>query len=155
MPALFSPFISGSYWNNNPKNCSWITKVCTSIACTTFSHPTAVFRLNDSRDFHLMANSYPTCLGLQSFPLLLIPYSSLLRARERITSHFRIPSSSHLEPIFNRKILNVGFATPAVLLLKMGSIWPKSGREFWEVILSRALIVEKMMQQVWTLDNTP
>jgi hypothetical protein len=33
----------------------------------------------------------------------------------------------------------VGFATPAVLLLQIGSIWPKSGREFWEVILSRAL----------------
>ena len=63
----------------------------------------------------------------------------MLRARERITSHFRIPSSSHLEPIFTRKILNVAFATPAVLLPQIDSIWPKSGREFLEGILSRAL----------------
>ncbi len=62
-----------------------------------------------------------------------------LRVRETITSHFRIPSSSHLEPIFTRKILNVGFATPAVLLPQIDSIWAKSGREFLEVILSRAL----------------
>ena len=65
--------------------------------------------------------------------------SQVLRARERITSHFRIPSLSHLEPIFTRKILNVGFATPAVLLPQIDSIWLKSGREFLEVILSRAL----------------
>ena len=64
---------------------------------------------------------------------------AILRARERITSHFRIPSSGHLEPIFTRKILNVGFATPAVLLRQIGSRWPKSGREFLAVILSRAL----------------
>ena len=32
-----------------------------------------------------------------------------LRAHETITSHFRIPSFGHLEPIFTRKILNVGF----------------------------------------------
>jgi hypothetical protein len=53
-----------------------------------------------------------------------------LRARETITSHFRIPSSRHLEPIFTRTILNVGFATPAAWLLQIDSIWPKSGREF-------------------------
>jgi len=35
--------------------------------------------------------------------------SQVLRARERIPSHFRLPSLSHLEPIFTRKILNVGF----------------------------------------------
>jgi len=62
-----------------------------------------------------------------------------LRARETITSHFRIPSSGHLEPTFTHKILNVGFATPAVLLPQIDSILPKSGREFLEVIISRAL----------------
>ncbi len=62
-----------------------------------------------------------------------------LRARETITSHFRIPSSAHLEPIFTRKILNVGFATPAVLLPQIDSRWPKSGSEFLKVIISRAL----------------
>jgi hypothetical protein len=31
-----------------------------------------------------------------------------LRARATITSHFRIPSSCHLGPIFTRTILNVG-----------------------------------------------
>ena len=38
-----------------------------------------------------------------------------------------------------RKILNVGFATPADLLPQVDSIWPKSWREFWEVIISRIL----------------
>ena len=33
----------------------------------------------------------------------------------------------------------MGFATPAVLLHQIGSIWPKSWLEFCEVILSRAL----------------
>jgi len=65
-----------------------------------------------------------------------------LRARETIPSHFRIPSSGHLEPIFTRKILNVGFATPAVVLPQIDSIWPKSGREFWEVIISRTLTTD-------------
>ena len=45
-----------------------------------------------------------------------------LRAREIITSHFRIPSSGHLGPIFTRKILSVGFATPAVLLHQIDPI---------------------------------
>jgi len=62
-----------------------------------------------------------------------------LRAREKITPHFRLLSSGHLEPIFTRKILNVGFATPAVFLPQIGSRWPKSGLEFWKVILSRTL----------------
>jgi hypothetical protein len=33
-------------------------------------------------------------------------------------------------PIFIRKILNVDFATPAVLLIQIDPIWTKSGREF-------------------------
>jgi len=59
------------------------------------------------------------------FSLLLkinLTLDSLLRACETITPHFRLPSSGHLEPIFTRKILNVGFATPAVLLPQIGSI---------------------------------
>ncbi len=70
-----------------------------------------------------------------------------VRARETITSHFRIPSSGHLEPFFTRTILNVGFATPAVLLPQIDSIWPKSGREFLEVIISRALSVLFLIQR--------
>ena len=61
------------------------------------------------------------------------------RARETITPHFRIPSSGHLEPIFTRKILKLGFATSAVVLLQIDSIWPESGLEFWEVIVSLTL----------------
>ena len=68
-----------------------------------------------------------------------VMYGQVLRARETISSNFRIPSSGHLEPIFPRKILNVGFATPEVLLPQIDTICPKSGREFWEVIISRAL----------------
>ena len=70
-----------------------------------------------------------------------------LRARETITAHFRLPSSGHLEPIFTRTILNVGFATPAVLLPQINSIWPKSWREFLAVIVSRALTWD---EAVWT-----
>ena len=33
----------------------------------------------------------------------------VFRAREIITSYFRIPSSGHLGPIFTRTILSVGF----------------------------------------------
>ena len=40
-----------------------------------------------------------------------------LRARARITSHFRIPSSGHLQPLLNRKILDI-----AVLCLRSCSI---------------------------------
>ena len=91
-----------------------------------------------------------TELLLESGPHLGFPHSSSiegskhshmreLRARETITSHFRIPSSRHLEPTFTRTILNVGFATLAVLLHQIDSICPKSGREFLEVIVSRAL----------------
>jgi hypothetical protein len=39
-----------------------------------------------------------------------------VRARETITSHFRIPPSGHLGPIFSRKILSVDLSTSAVLL---------------------------------------
>jgi hypothetical protein len=46
-----------------------------------------------------------------------------------------MPSSSQLEPIFTRKTLNVGFATPAFLLLQINPICLKSGREFREVII--------------------
>jgi hypothetical protein len=31
-----------------------------------------------------------------------------LRARPKITWHFRIPSSGHLRPILNRKVLEIG-----------------------------------------------
>ncbi len=62
-----------------------------------------------------------------------------LRAHETITSHFRFPPSGHLGPIFTRKIHNVGLATPAALLPQVDPIFPKSGREFWEVIISRIL----------------
>ena len=61
---------------------------------------------------------------------LLFPCGINLRARERITPHFRIPSSGHLEPIFTRTILNVGLPTLAVVLTQIDSICPKSGREF-------------------------
>ncbi len=62
-----------------------------------------------------------------------------LRARAKITSHFRIPSSCHLGPIFTRTILNVGFATPAVVLPQIAPIWHKAGSEFLEVIFARTL----------------
>jgi len=67
-----------------------------------------------------------------------------LRARARTPSHFRIPSSGHLGPIFSRTILNVGLATSAVVLTQIDPICHKSGREFWGVIVSRAL---------WKLDR--
>jgi len=63
-----------------------------------------------------------------------------IRARVIILSHFRIPSSSHLEPIFTHTILNVGFATPAVVLTQIDSICLKSGRQFLKVIVSQTLI---------------
>ena len=66
--------------------------------------------------------------------------NGIIRARETITSHFLIPSSGHLEPIFIHRILNVGFATPAVALPQIAPIWHKAGREFWEVIFARTLI---------------
>ena len=62
-----------------------------------------------------------------------------LRAREIITSHFRIPPSGQLGPIFTCTILNVGMATLAVVLTQIDPICPKSGREFWGVIISRTL----------------
>jgi len=73
----------------------------------------------------------PAQAGIQS--------TDMLRARESITPHFRFPSSGHLEPIFTRKILNVGFATSVVLLPQIDPICLKSGREFWEGMISRAL----------------
>jgi hypothetical protein len=45
-----------------------------------------------------------------------------LRAREIITSPFRIPPSGHLGSIFTRKILSVGLATPVVLLPQIAPI---------------------------------
>ncbi len=63
----------------------------------------------------------------------------LLRARETITSHFRIPPSGQLGPIFTRTILGVGLATPAVALHQSDPTCPKSGREFWEGIVPRTL----------------
>ena len=74
-----------------------------------------------------------------------------LRARERITSHFRIPSSSQIEPIFTHTILNVGFATPAVVLPQIDSIWHKSGREFLEGIISRAPRKESLFRGTPTI----
>ena len=65
--------------------------------------------------------------------------ASLLRACEIITSHFRIPSSGQVRPIFTRAILNVALATPAVGLPQIDPTWPKSWREFWGVIVLRAL----------------
>ena len=62
-----------------------------------------------------------------------------LRAREIITSHFRIPPSGQLGPIFTPTILSVGLATPAVVLHQSDPTWPKFWREFWEVIVSRTL----------------
>jgi len=62
-----------------------------------------------------------------------------LRARAKITSHFRISSSGHLRPIFTHTILNVGLPTLAVVLPQVDPICPKSEREFCEVIFARAL----------------
>ena len=73
---------------------------------------------------------------LESLRHVMFP---MFRARETITSHFHIPSSGHLGPIFTRKILNVDLATPAVVLPQIDPICPKPGREFWEVIVSRTL----------------
>ena len=65
--------------------------------------------------------------------------SSLPRARQTIPSHFHIPSSGQLGPIFTRTILNVGHATPPVVFPQIDTIRPKSGYEFWEGIVSRGL----------------
>ena len=65
--------------------------------------------------------------------------SSLLRARQTIPSHFPILASGQLGPIFTLIILNVGHATPPVVLPQIDPIRPKSGREFWEGIVSRTL----------------
>ncbi len=62
-------------------------------------------------------------------------------------AHVYISSSGHLEPIFPRKILNVGIATPAVLLLQIDTIWPKSRREFREVIISRTLTKGRKLEE--------
>jgi len=45
----------------------------------------------------------------------------------------------HLQPPLNLEILNVGTATPAVSLNRVGQIYPKSGRKFCEVILAQTL----------------
>jgi len=65
--------------------------------------------------------------------------SVTVRARETITSHFRIPPSGHLGPFFTRTILNVGVATLAGVFPQINPICPKSGREFQEGIVSRTL----------------
>jgi len=44
------------------------------------------------------------------------------RARKTITSHFRIPSSGQLGPIFTRTILNVNHATSPVVLPQIDPI---------------------------------
>ncbi len=62
-----------------------------------------------------------------------------LRARAKITSHFRISSSGHLRPIFTHTILNVGVPALAVVLLQVDQICPKSEREFCEGIFARTL----------------
>jgi hypothetical protein len=61
-----------------------------------------------------------------------------LRARAKITSNFRIPSSGHLGPIFTHTIFNVDHATLPVMLPQIDPICHKSEREFWEVIFARA-----------------
>jgi hypothetical protein len=57
--------------------------------------------------------------SLNSFP-------GELRAREIITSHFRIPSSNQVMLIFTRPILNVALAPPPVVLPQIDLIYPKS-----------------------------
>ena len=66
-----------------------------------------------------------------------------LRVRAKITTHFHISYSGHLRPIFTRTILNVGLSTLAVVFLQIDPIWPKSEREFCEVIFARTLMKEK------------
>jgi len=64
---------------------------------------------------------YSLCTSIMACTAFSRP-TAALRAREIITPHFCSPSSGHLEPIFTHKILNVGFATPAVLFPQIGSI---------------------------------
>jgi len=45
-------------------------------------------------------------------------FSSILRARAKITHRFRIPASGHLQPILNHKILDV-----VLICLRFCSIW--------------------------------
>ncbi len=56
----------------------------------------------------------------------------ILRARLKITSHFRIPSSGHLCPILNRKIFEIDPLLVPLLAgqFRIEQIWPKSEREF-------------------------
>ena len=51
-----------------------------------------------------------------------IPDEWLLRVREEIALHFRIPSSGHRQPILTRKILDRGPAMTAVLFLRIDQI---------------------------------
>jgi len=62
-----------------------------------------------------------------------------LRTIAKITSHFGIPSLGYLRQPLNREILNVAKATPAVSLNPVSRIYPKSKRQFCEVILAKPL----------------
>ena len=59
------------------------------------------YRVNNKMGFGFLESVYEKCL---------------LRARAKITSHFRIPSSGHLRPIGNRKILEIGIDIYAVIV---------------------------------------
>jgi len=79
-----------------------------------------------------------------------------LRARTKITSHFRISSSGHLRTIFTYTILNVGL--PTLPVLQIDPICPKSEREFSEVIFlhepsRRKLGAEKLCKSLMCRGN--
>ena len=67
-----------------------------------------------------------------------------LRARAKITSHFRIPLARRLRPLLGREILNVSPATLAVSLGRRNHIRRTTGRANREVIFARALIGERV-----------
>gem|GEM_PF-6480083 len=60
-----------------------------------------------------------------------------LRARETITTHFRIPSLGHLGPIFTHKILSVGLDTPAVYSLRSAQDAPNLGAMLSQLFFNR------------------
>ena len=66
-----------------------------------------------------------------------------LRAREKITSHFRIPSSGCLWPIFDREILERALLFLRFRSLRCDQIQPKSGRQNVNLFLRKPLFQKK------------
>ncbi len=107
--ALGAPRIIKKCLITNRVTTNFLISPGTPIPYASFLRPTAASRLKGplpSIKMVFFAGRHSTTL------------SFCLRARETITSHFRIPSSGHLGPIFTRTILR---STPSATNLGANS----------------------------------